>query len=116
MTSKSALPLLAILGLTVAVVTLVFTQAPSISAVAADGPGGGLQVIGGQPPILFEPGTGKTWVLVSSPNVLRKQAWVPIKRLDTEADIQKWHLTNTLGAGEKDRPEKDAPSRTPSAD
>lgn len=55
---------------------------------------GEYQVAGGEHPILSTAG-GKTWVLVTSKNP-QMNAWFPVTRLDSEADIRKWMITSKL--------------------
>lgn len=87
-------PLAAIAAAAIVLIVAVVMNAPATHA--ADAPAiAGLQVIGGTPPVLFDPAGGKAWALVPSAN-LRQYIWVPIKRLDTDADIQKWQLTGKL--------------------
>ena len=63
----------------------------------ADGPAaakavGPFQVVGADKGfVMYEPATGKTWVLIPKEDSTR-QAWLPVTRLDSEADVQKWQI------------------------
>ncbi len=83
---------LIVLGLLVAVGLL--NRAPAAAAQSGQ-PGGQYHVVAGDKAYVLYDTTdsGKSWILFPS-NESKRHAWLPIKRLDTEAQIHSWKLTS----------------------
>jgi hypothetical protein len=62
------------------------------SAQAANDAVGRIQVVGaGNAFIMYETGGGNSWIAFPDPKD-KKFAWFPLKRLDTEQQVQVWRL------------------------
>ena len=73
----------------VAVLAVVMAFGPERSAAQVE-PAGAYRVVASQDTfVLCESATGKTWVLVAK-GMEMEPAWLPAKRLDTEAQVQAW--------------------------
>jgi len=89
---EKIVPLSAILSAAVILIVMVVMEARPLPA--ADVPAGNLRVVSGPPAVMLDEATGKTWVLVTSTN-LKRNAWVPIRKLETDADVEKWQITGS---------------------
>ena len=78
-----------------AALVLLVCDARPLQAQAGAGGKGYSVAGGGEHPVLIDPNTGKTWVLVVAKDP-RYHVWVPVKRLDTDGDVRKWMITSKL--------------------
>lgn len=65
---------------------------PATAPAAAGEPFPDYQVSGGDSAVLVQTSSGKTWALVATPDG-KHHAWMPITRVDTNAEAAKWWIT-----------------------
>ncbi len=54
--------------------------------------GGGWGIVAGKSAfVLYDSGTGKSWVMISEDDELHR-AWFPLKRLNTDSEVHNWRV------------------------